>query len=124
MFDVPGLHIVAIQNRISKLQTAIKNLKSLTGGISKFREFKETVFNEFQPDVVITDFEPTTAYMANHRDLPLISIDNQHRMRYMEYPCPGDSQERRARHRDGDSRLCAQAGYLTHHDVLLWRGEK
>ena len=88
MFDVPGLHIVAIQNRISKLQTAIKNLKSLTGGISKFREFKETVFNEFQPDVVITDFEPTTAYMANHRDLPLISIDNQHRMRYMEYPCP------------------------------------
>ena len=36
MFDVPGLHIVAIQNRVSKLQTAIKNLKSLTGGISSF----------------------------------------------------------------------------------------
>ena len=88
MFDVPGLHIVAIQNRVSKLQTAIKNLKSLTGGISKFREFKETVFNRFQPDIVLCDFEPLTAYMATHRDLPLVSIDNQHRMRYMEYPCP------------------------------------
>ena len=88
MFDVPGLHIVAIQNRVSKLQTAIKNLKSLTGGISKFREFKETVFNCFQPDIVLCDFEPLTAYMATHRDLPLVSIDNQHRMRYMEYPCP------------------------------------
>ena len=88
MYDVPGLHIVAIQNRISKLQTAIKNLKSLTGGISKFREFKETVFNDFKPDIVFCDFEPMTAYMATHRDLPLVSIDNQHRMRYMEYPCP------------------------------------
>ena len=88
MFDVPGLHIVAIQNRVSKLQTAIKNLKSLTGGISKFREFKQTVFNDFQPDIVLCDFEPMTAYMATHRDLPLVSIDNQHRMRYMEYPCP------------------------------------
>ena len=87
MFDVPGLHIVAIQNRVSKLQTAIKNLKSLTGGISKFREFKETVFNDFKPDIVLCDFEPFTAYMATHRDLPLVSLDNQHRMRYMEYPC-------------------------------------
>ncbi len=88
MFDVPGLHIVAIQNRVSKMQTAIKNLKSLTGGIDKFREFKKTVFNDFQPDIVLCDFEPLTAYMAAHRDLPLVTIDNQHRMRYMEYPCP------------------------------------
>lgn len=88
MFNVPGLHIVAIQNRVSKLQTAIKNLKSLTGGIAKFRDFKEAVFKDFNPDIVLCDFEPLTAYMASHYDLPLVSIDNQHRMRYMEYPCP------------------------------------
>ena len=88
MFEVPGLHIVAIQNRVSKMQTAIKNLKSLTGGIEKFLEFKKTVFSDFQPDIVLCDFEPLTAYMATHRDLPLVTIDNQHRMRYMEYPCP------------------------------------
>ena len=88
MFEVPGLHIVAIQNRVSKMQTVVKNLKSLTGGIEKFREFKRTVFDDFQPDIVICDFEPLTAYMATHRGLPLITIDNQHRMRYMKYPCP------------------------------------
>ena len=88
MFEVPGLHIVAIQNRVSKMQTAIKNLKSLTGGIEKFRDFKKAAFSDFDPDIVLCDFEPLTAYMATHRDLPLVTIDNQHRMRYMEYPCP------------------------------------
>jgi uncharacterized protein (TIGR00661 family) len=39
--------------------------------------------------VVITDFEPMCAYLANHYDLPLITIDNQHRLRYMHYHCPG-----------------------------------
>jgi uncharacterized protein (TIGR00661 family) len=37
---------------------------------------------------VITDFEPMTAYLAHHYDLPLITLDNQHRIRYMAYPCP------------------------------------
>jgi uncharacterized protein (TIGR00661 family) len=37
---------------------------------------------------VITDFEPMTAYLANHYSLPLITIDNQHRMRYLEYDGP------------------------------------
>jgi uncharacterized protein (TIGR00661 family) len=37
---------------------------------------------------VITDFEPMTAYLASHGDLPLITLDNQHRMRYMRYPRP------------------------------------
>ena len=52
MFNVPGLHIVAIQNRVSKLQTAIKNLKSLTGGIANLRDFKEAVFKDFNPDIL------------------------------------------------------------------------
>jgi uncharacterized protein (TIGR00661 family) len=37
---------------------------------------------------VITDFEPMTAYLAGHYSVPLISIDNQHRMRYVKYDCP------------------------------------
>jgi uncharacterized protein (TIGR00661 family) len=37
---------------------------------------------------VITDFVPATAYLANHYKLPLISLDNQHRMRYMKYKFP------------------------------------
>ena len=29
-----------------------------------------------------------TAYLAHHYDIPLITLDNQHRLRYMSYPCP------------------------------------
>ena len=36
-----------------------------------------------------------TAYLAHHYDLPLISIDNQHRIRYMTYPCPERLQKER-----------------------------
>jgi uncharacterized protein (TIGR00661 family) len=36
-----------------------------------------------------------TAYLANHYDLPLITIDNQHRLRYMSYPCPAHLQNDR-----------------------------
>ena len=44
---------------------------------------------------MITDFEPMTAYLANHYDIPLVTIDNQHRMRYMNYPCPPKLQKDR-----------------------------
>ena len=44
---------------------------------------------------MITDFEPMTAYLAHHYDLPLITIDNQHRLRYMSYPCPAHLQAER-----------------------------
>ena len=35
------------------------------------------------------------AYLANHYDLPLISIDNQHRLRYMRYHCPSQLKSER-----------------------------
>jgi uncharacterized protein (TIGR00661 family) len=56
-------------------------------GIKSVRELR-SLYKSFAPDCVITDFEPMTAYLAQHYDLPLISLDNQHRMRYMVYPCP------------------------------------
>jgi len=37
---------------------------------------------------VIAYFEPMVAYLANEMDIPLITIDNQHRMHYLEFSCP------------------------------------
>jgi uncharacterized protein (TIGR00661 family) len=56
---------------------------------------RKEIFKTFQPDCAITDFEPMTAYLAHHYNLPLISIDNQHRIRYMTYPCPARLQKER-----------------------------
>jgi uncharacterized protein (TIGR00661 family) len=88
VFETEGLHIASSDNRVSKVKTFTENLKRLPKGHEKLQALRKEIFKTFQPDCVITDFEPMTAYLANHYDLPLITIDNQHRLRYMSYPCP------------------------------------
>ena len=85
---IVGLTIVSEDNQVSSLKTLIQNLAAVPSGQAALTELKESLFKRFQPDCVITDFEPMTAYLAQHYNIPLISLDNQHRMRYMEYPCP------------------------------------
>lgn len=92
-FDVHkivGLTIVSQDNKVSPIRTLLRNLRGLPHGIRSFRCTRKQLFKHFSPDYVITDFEPTTAYLANHYNIPLISLDNQHRMRYMEYSKPAE----------------------------------
>ena len=88
MLEIEGLTIANENNKVSKSKTLAANLGKLSAGLKTFRRLKKSLFEEFQPDVVITDFEPMTAYLAYTNDLPLITIDNQHRMRYMQYDGP------------------------------------
>ena len=88
VFETEGLHIASSDNRVSKVKTFTQNLQRLPRGHKKLQALRKKVFKAYKPDCVITDFEPMTAYLAHHYDLPLISIDNQHRIRYMTYPCP------------------------------------
>jgi len=87
VLEIEGLHIASVDNKISVVETFVDNLGRLSDGIRKLGELR-ALFHEFEPDCVITDFEPMTAYLANHYHLPLITLDNQHRIRYMKYPCP------------------------------------
>ena len=87
-FETEGLHIAASDNRVSLVKTFTDNLGRLSDGVRRLRELRHVCFKDFEPHVVITDFEPMTAYLAHHYDLPLVTIDNQHRMRYMVYPKP------------------------------------
>jgi len=70
------------------VKTFTENLKRLPEGHRRLQRLRRDLFKQFQPDCVITDFEPMTAYLAHHYDIPLITIDNQHRMRYIKYECP------------------------------------
>ena len=90
VFETEGLSIATAENRVSIARTFTENLSRLSDGVRKLRELRHVCFKDFEPHVVITDFEPMTAYLANHYELPLVTIDNQHRMRYMRYPCPED----------------------------------
>jgi uncharacterized protein (TIGR00661 family) len=87
VLEIEGLAIASADNKVSVVRTFTENLKRLPEGYRSLRELRRLV-HEFQPDCAITDFEPMTAYLANHYGLPLVTIDNQHRMRYVEYECP------------------------------------
>ena len=88
VFETEGLSITTEENRVKILQTLADNLKKLPEGWKRLTELRRECFDAFQPEFVITDFEPMTGYLARHEGLPLISLDNQHRMRYMRYPVP------------------------------------
>ena len=94
-FETEGLHIASLDNRVSRVKTFTDNLQRLPAGHKRLQILRKEIFKKLQPDCVITDFEPMTAYLANHYDLPLITIDNQHRLRYMSYPCPAHLQAER-----------------------------
>ena len=88
VFETEGLTIASSDNKVSVVNTFTENLKRLPAGHRKLQKLKAELFEGFQPDCVLTDFEPMTAYLATHFSLPLISVDNQHRMRYVELECP------------------------------------
>ena len=88
VFKNEGLHIASLDNKVSVVKTFTDNLKRLPDGHRTLQLLRKEIFKKFDPDCVITDFEPMTAYLANHYNFPLITIDNQHRIRYMKYDCP------------------------------------
>jgi len=85
--EIVGLSITSVDNEVSMLKTISANLAKIPKGRSALSKLRH-LFHDFSPDCVITDFEPCTAYLAQHYELPLISLDNQHRMRYMKYERP------------------------------------
>lgn len=84
---IEGLRILSVDNKVSILRTLLYTIRKLPAYYRSIQTLR-CVFDEFQADVVITDFEPLCARLAVARRLPLISLDNQHRMRYMDYDSP------------------------------------
>ncbi len=85
--EIEGLHIVSRDNRVSALGTLAHNLRRARKAIARNRALRH-LFDHFQPELVITDFEPATAWLARWRGIPLLSLDNQHRLRYMKFQVP------------------------------------
>ncbi|MDT8429072.1 MAG: glycosyltransferase family protein [Pseudomonadales bacterium] len=84
---IEGLHIITHDNRIRPLQTVLDALRRLPSFWRRLQTLRK-LFDDFQPDCVITDFEPSTAWLAARKGIPLISLDNQHLIRYVEYKAP------------------------------------
>ncbi len=77
--EIAGLTFHYAKNEVQLIPTIIDN----TIKLPKFQKNVEKVMKiaeQFQPQIVFSDFEPISCLVANLKKLPLISIDNQHRL--------------------------------------------
>jgi uncharacterized protein (TIGR00661 family) len=79
IFEIPGFTLSYQNNKLIYWRTILDNAKKIIGHGRQFKKIKAD-FDAFSPDLVITDFEPMTAFLAKTKHLPLISIDNQHQL--------------------------------------------
>ncbi|MBS3144080.1 UDP-glucuronosyltransferase [Candidatus Woesearchaeota archaeon] len=85
--EIYGLHLDFKNNKVSYAGTFKKNIQNLITSSQKFKELR-TLLERFKPDVIITDFEPTCYYLSKLYHLPLISLDNQHRITNLALDVP------------------------------------
>lgn len=94
VYEIKGFHLVYRNGRVSKSSTVsllLKNgPKDLIANLRKYR----LVHKEFQPDLVISDFDSFTFFFAKLNKLPLISIDNIQAVNRCKFDFPIPRSER------------------------------
>lgn len=75
--EIYGLRFAYVNNRVRYRQTFAKNLLTVPRARASFSRLLQLA-EEWQIELVCTDFEPLSCLLAHRKRLPLISIDNQH----------------------------------------------
>jgi uncharacterized protein (TIGR00661 family) len=76
--EIFGLSFAFVDGRIDKSETLKQNLLNLPEGNKLNDELFKEHFEPFGPDLVISDFEPFSAWWAWRKRVPFISIDHEH----------------------------------------------
>lgn len=85
--EIFGLRLIYENNKVNSLKTVLKNISAIPEA-GKSLDKVLRICDEFKPQIVFSDFEPISGIAANIKKIPLISIDNQHRLTNtaIEYP--------------------------------------
>ncbi|MGD2095827.1 MAG: glycosyltransferase family protein [Phycisphaerales bacterium] len=76
--EIFGLSFAFVDGRIDKSETLKINICKLPEADRLNDELFRKHFEPFNPDLVISDFEPFSAWWAWRNDVPFISIDHEH----------------------------------------------
>jgi len=76
--EIFGLLFAYEDGRVDKSETLRQNLMNLPDGNKLNDELFKEHFEPFGPDLVISDFEPFSAWWAWRNRVPFISIDHEH----------------------------------------------
>jgi uncharacterized protein (TIGR00661 family) len=75
--EIYGLRLAYVNNRVRYEKTVARNLFAAPKAI-KSNHHLMRLADEWNSDLVITDFEPMTCHVGHRKHLPIIAIDNQH----------------------------------------------
>lgn len=87
VFKIYGPHISYYKNGIDYAKTAWKGLESSYKNLMKTPKITK-MMAKFKPNLIISDMEPFSAIISFYYNLPLISLDNQHRITNCELKYP------------------------------------
>lgn len=87
IFKVHGLHLYFKNNKLNEIKTIKENIKKFPKNLLIQKKFKKLI-KEFKPDLCLSDMEPIVPILSFWNKLPLISIDNQHRLTNLKMNVP------------------------------------
>ncbi len=89
-FDVTeifGFRMAYVNNRVRYKRTFAKNLITAPRAAKSTARLMKLV-EEWDTQLVVTDFEPLSCHVGHRKRLPVIAIDNQHSLTNTDIPCP------------------------------------
>lgn len=78
LHEVFGLLTTYVEGEARIATTLLSNLRRARGALAPSLRALDRLLVDFGPDLIITDFEPFSAFRARRRGIPFISLDNQH----------------------------------------------
>ena len=75
LHEISGLQLVIKKNKVKSILTIIDGCRRLPKIIQTAKNMV-CIINKIKPDVIITDFEPISAYIGWLHHIPVIALDN------------------------------------------------
>lgn len=84
--EIHGFHMIHEDNRVRLGKTVWSNLRRGITGLPRNIKAYFDLIDDFEPEVVISDFESWTYYYGKLHNLPIFSIDNMQIINRCEHP--------------------------------------
>ena len=86
--NIAGFELVFKENKILNAKTLLRNIGKLgPNNLGKLKLIRSKI-KKFNPDIVISDWETFSSFIAKEMRKPLISFDNQHYLVYGKFKVP------------------------------------
>ena len=91
VMQVHGLSFYYQNGNVRPLRTVLQNLQDYRKGMGINRHFFTYIEEKFEPDLVISDFEPFSAWWAWRNRVPCVSVDHEHFLSCCRFDTEGTS---------------------------------